>query len=78
MEKLCGCFYSCEKGDDTRCKENDYKINVLAERCEDIILKEVLEYAEMFTEADKKPISPDTPDSSKKLYNNLQKSIWES
>jgi hypothetical protein len=58
--------YSCEKGDDTRCKESDYKINVLVERCEDIILKEALEYAEMFTEPGKKSVPPESLDNSKK------------
>jgi hypothetical protein len=57
--------YSCEKGDDTRCKDNDYKLNVQVEKCEDIILKEALEYAEMFTEPGKKPQSPEKPDNPK-------------
>jgi hypothetical protein len=59
--------YCCEKGDDTRCKDNDYKLNVLVEKCEDIILKEALEYAEMFTEPGKKSQSPEKPDIPKNL-----------
>jgi hypothetical protein len=56
--------YSCDKENDLRCKDNDYKVNVLVERCEDITLKEAVEYAEMFTESGKKLVSMETSQNS--------------
>jgi hypothetical protein len=45
-----GDIYACDPKDNSACKDTSYKIDRLVSVCEEIILKEAAEYADMFTE----------------------------